>query len=403
MGMFSSRPFTPGNRWAVLGLLCFARLTLGLQFQALAAVAPFLMDDLSLSYSSLGVLIGAFLLPGVVLALPGGLIGARIGDKPVVLTGLGMMVLGALLLANASSFALALAGRLCSGTGNVLLNVQFTKIVSDWFAGKEIATAMALLLTTWPLGLAVSLSSLGAVAAAFSWQVAVNLTAAYACVALALVALLYKSKAAGRSAEPPGEGRIWRITREELWLTVWAGMVWMLYNDGFIVYLSFAPTLLVAGGATVAVAGFVVGLASWISLGSVPLGGWLTDRTGRGNTFIVAGTLLCALAIWLVLAGGPALPWVILLGLAFGAPPGAIMALPAQVLRPSSRGTGLGIFYTTFYVGTAALLPLAGYLQDLTGSAATSLVLAGVLMALAVPSLAIFRLLQRWGADRHIA
>ncbi len=64
------------------------------------------------------------------------------------------------------------------------------------------------------------------------------------------------------------------------------------------------------------------------------------------------------------------------------------------MLRPSSRGTGLGIFYTTFYVGTAGLLPLAGYLQDLTGSAATSLVFAGALMALAVPSLAAFRLLQ---------
>jgi MFS family permease len=392
--MHSSRPFTLGNRWAVLALLCFARLSLGLQFQALAAVAPFLMDELGIGYGRLGVLIGAFLLPGVVLALPGGLIGARIGEKPVVLTGLGMMVLGALLLGNASSFALALAGRLCSGTGNVLLNVQFTKITSDWFAGKEIATAMALLLTTWPLGLAISLSSLGAVAAAYSWQVAVNLTAAYAGAALALVALLYRSTAAGQPAQPPGQGRIWRITREELWLAVWAGMVWMLYNDSFIVFLSFAPTLLVAGGATVAVAGFVVGLSSWISLGSVPLGGWLADRTGRFNTFIVGGALLCALAIWLVLAGGPVLPWVILLGVAFGAPPGAIMALPAQVLRRSSRGTGLGIFYTTFYVGTALLLPIAGYLQELTGSAATSLVFAGALMALAVPSLAAFRLLQ---------
>ena len=192
--------------------------------------------------------------------------------------------------------------------------------------------------------------------------------------------------------------RLWQIGGGELGLIVCAGLVWMLYNDSFIVYLSFAPTLLITGGATVAVAGFVVGLASWISLGSVPLGGYLTDRTGRSNTFILGGVLLCALAIWVLPFGGPALPWVILLGVAFGAPPGAIMALPAQVLRPVSRSTGLGVFYTTFYVGTAALLPLAGYLQDRTGGAATSLMFAGLLMVLCVPALLAFRLLQRRGA-----
>ncbi|MCZ6532893.1 MAG: MFS transporter [SAR324 cluster bacterium] len=395
MGIFP----TLTNRWTVLALLCFARITLGFQFQAPAAVAPMLMDDLGLNYGRLGVLIGIFLLPGVFLALPGGLIGDRLGDKPVVLTGLAMMVLGALLLAHSTSFTMALAGRLCSGTGNVLLNVQFTKITTDWFAGREIATAMALLLTTWPLGLAISLTFLGAAATTMGWQGAITLTAAYALLGLLLVALLYGGTPAGQARplqkQPLQKQRLWQITRGELALAIAAGLVWMLYNDSFIVFLSFAPALLISGGATVAVAGFVVALASWISQGSVPLGGVLTDRTGRFNTFILAGTLVCALAIWWLPLGGPALAGVIVLGVAFGAPPGAIMALPSQVLRPASRGTGLGVFYTTFYVGTAVLLPVAGYLQDRTGSADTSLVFAGLLMLLAAGALLVFRLLQR--------
>ena len=60
------------NRWAVLAILCLARMSMGLHLQVVAAVAPFLIADLGLTYAEIGVLIGIFMLPGVFLALPGG-------------------------------------------------------------------------------------------------------------------------------------------------------------------------------------------------------------------------------------------------------------------------------------------------------------------------------------------
>src|SRR5439155_18257285 len=45
-----------------------------------------------------------------------------------------------------------MAGRLASGAGGVLLTVQLTKMGTDWFAGKEIATAMAIFVNSWPAG-----------------------------------------------------------------------------------------------------------------------------------------------------------------------------------------------------------------------------------------------------------
>jgi hypothetical protein len=47
-----------------------ARTTVGFQFQSVGAVGPFLVTDLGLSYAELGSLMGLYLLPGVVLALP---------------------------------------------------------------------------------------------------------------------------------------------------------------------------------------------------------------------------------------------------------------------------------------------------------------------------------------------
>jgi hypothetical protein len=44
-------------------------------------------------------------------------------------------------MALSDSWTGQIAGRLVAGAGGVLLNVQMTKMVADWFAGREIATA----------------------------------------------------------------------------------------------------------------------------------------------------------------------------------------------------------------------------------------------------------------------
>jgi len=123
------------NRWAVLGLLCFARISMGLHFQSVAAAAPLLMASLGLTYAQLGMLIGLYTVPGIVLSLPGGLLGARFGDRAAVLAGLGLLTLGGALFANSTSFAAAFLARLVVGAGGVILSVQLTKITTDWFVG----------------------------------------------------------------------------------------------------------------------------------------------------------------------------------------------------------------------------------------------------------------------------
>ena len=58
------------NRWAILAVLFAVRLTMGFQFQSVAAVAPLLERELGVSLADIGVLIGLYFTPGVALALP---------------------------------------------------------------------------------------------------------------------------------------------------------------------------------------------------------------------------------------------------------------------------------------------------------------------------------------------
>ena len=153
------------NRWSMLALLFAVRTSMGFQFQGVAALAPLFMHDYQAGIADIGFLIGIYLAPGIVLALPGGAIGRRFGDKSVVLAGLILMFCGALVMTLAPSWGWLVVGRVVAGIGGVLLNVLMSKMVTDWFAGREIATAMAIFVNSWPFGIALGLLAYPLVAA----------------------------------------------------------------------------------------------------------------------------------------------------------------------------------------------------------------------------------------------
>ena len=76
------------NRWGILALLFVVRLAMPVQFQSVGAVAPLLGQDFGMSLADIGFLIGLYFTPGIALALAGGGLGQRFGDKRTVLAGL---------------------------------------------------------------------------------------------------------------------------------------------------------------------------------------------------------------------------------------------------------------------------------------------------------------------------
>jgi predicted MFS family arabinose efflux permease len=72
-------------------------------------------------------LISFYLLPGIVFASLGSLLGRRLGDKNVAILGLTLMVVGGVLFGTSHDYAIFLVGRLVSGVGAVLLNVLFAE------------------------------------------------------------------------------------------------------------------------------------------------------------------------------------------------------------------------------------------------------------------------------------
>ena len=388
---YSTRVMMPGmpDRWLALALIFVARVSMSVQFQSIASVGPLVVDDLRLSYAQLGTLVGLYLLPGVALALPGGVVGRRFGERRTVVWGLAIMVVGGLVTAWSDSFAMAALGRVLGGAGAVLMNMALLKLTADWFADRELATAMAIMLTAWPVGLGAAVASLGALATATSWRTAIVVASATAVVGMAVIALAFR--------DPPVRGAASasaRLSARDIGLAVSSGAAWGVFNVALVVVVAFAPPMLVARGLSLGHAGLVASLAIWVSIVSVPLGGLLSDRVRRPNVLIVAG---CAIGAALVL-GLPVMPsaWLglLLLGFVIGAVPGPLTSLLPRALVPERLAVGLGLSYTVFYLVMASGQPAAGLARDLTSDPAAPIGVAAAAMAATVLGLGGFRLLE---------
>jgi predicted MFS family arabinose efflux permease len=387
------------NRWLILFVLFLARTAMALQFQTVASAGPFLIAALAIDYASIGLLIGLHSLPGVAIAIAGGVIGQRFGAKRVALIGLALMVLGGLIVGFSQSFAMAAIGRTVLGVGAVLFNVLATKMITDWFAGREIATAMGMLVSSWPLGIALGLIAFGPLAAAHGWSAIMHVSTLCVLAGFAVVALAYR--------DPPGMGPPSAaklkldLDRREWTLVCIVGVIWALFNVAYIVLVSFGPELFTRRGFSLTQASFIVSLIGWTLILSIPLSSFVAERFGRPRLVILGAFTLTAVAMAML----PFTDGILFLAafavivLTMGVPPGLIMALPAQALRPERRAGGMGVYYTWYYAAMAILPSGAGLARDLTGSAAAPVLFAAAMMIVCIVALLLFIAAER--VPRH--
>ena len=344
------------NRWGILAVLFAVRATMAFQFQSVAAVAPLLSSEYGVGLADVGVLIGLYFAPGVALALPGGAIGQRFGDKTTVIGALLLMLAGSVAMASAVSWNMQIAGRLVAGAGGVILSVQMTKMLTDWFAGKEIATAMAIFVNSWPAGIAIALLTLPLVGTGYGVAAVHLAVAASAGLGILLIVALYTAPTNAVSA--PAAAAM-GLDRNTALAVMAAGLIWGLFNVGFATVFSFGPSMLVERGWSVTAAGSTISIVLWVAAISVPLGGFIADRSGRPELILVVGCILFAALMIALPRSGAVILTVAALGLISGQPAGPIMSLPARVLRPQTRAIGMGLFFTIFY-GCMMLGPVLG-------------------------------------------
>ena len=379
------------SRWFVLAVLFTARVALGYQFQSAGSVAPFLVRDFGIDYAQVGILVGAFILPGIAISLPSGFLGRRFGDKAVVVSGMLLMVAGGAVATFGWSYPTILVGHTLAGIGGAVLIVLMSKMLTDWFACKELFLGNAIFIVGWPAGIALGQATQSRIAELLSWHAVFASSTALVALALVLIVLFYH--------RPPdlveaATGAREELTGPEIRITCLAGIIWMFLNGAYLVILSFGPLRLIERGMAITEANSLVSLMSWVCIFALPLGGYVATRY-RAPNIVMAGGLIASIVL------GAAIPFVpypflvfVLFGIALGLATPVVGSLAAEVLKEGIRGPGFGVYYLWYFGGMPILLAFAGLLRDWTGSATAPLTFATGMMVSCLGLVALFRFAQ---------
>jgi MFS family permease len=252
-----------------------------------------------------------------------------------------------------------------------------SKMVTDWFSGHEMATAMAIFVNSWPVGIALALVVLPPIATHGGVPAAFFLTSVLIIIGIVAIALLYRP-APGSDAGGGSDGAVLKGTI--FFAVMTAGLIWGLYNASIGMIFSFAPSLLNERGWPVAAASSATSVVLWLAALSVPFGGFLADRTGHHRTVLLGGFV--ALGTMLVVAArtDAVLPVFVGLGLVSGLSAGPIMSLPNRVLAPEARAVGMGVFYTLFYLVLVVAAWVGGLAASRAGTAQVTFDLGAVML-----------------------
>jgi cyanate permease len=109
-----------------------------------------------------------------------------------------------------------------------------------------------------------------------------------------------------------------------------AGLIWGLFNLGLLIFFSFEPAHLAGGGRSFAEAASLASLALWISIGSLPLGGYLVERARCTEMAVLVATAALGVAVFLLRYDPNAALLCSFIGVAIGFPAGALIALPGS-------------------------------------------------------------------------
>ena len=349
--------------------VCMLVFAFALQF--LPPILPAVIAHFQLSHTQAGLLMSLFTLPSIFLAILAGFLSDRWGTYRVGLVSLSLVIFGTLTFSLSPTFLVAGIGRIIAGAGAVTLTIVAAKILSLWFLGREVGSAMGIYNTAMPIGSIICFSTFGELAVKTNWRMPVYITVVVCLMGL-LVFLLFHRTAPDRI--PPDVSNNQKgqtLFSNLLYLTslVWmAALSWLLFNAAVISFSTFAPDFFVSKGETIQFAGFLTSLLMWGSLILSPLIGRLIDKFNNNGLFIGAGGLLLAASLILVFKSPSHFLSMACMAVAVALVPTPVFSYMSKNLPPKDMGLGFGILGMVSGIGMFFGPYLSGLIRDKTGS-----------------------------------
>jgi MFS transporter, DHA1 family, multidrug resistance protein len=350
-------PGVPGGAFAHAPVLIACVLTFShyLGTYMRLPLVPIFARDLGASTVQVGMINAGFMLSATLLSLPLGLVSDRLGRRRLVLAGMAVSGLTALLLLLVRTPAQVGAVYLFSGIGLACFSPAMMSYVGDVSPAPFLGRAYGWLTSALYLGMAAG-PGLGGAVAAYGFEAAFILSALVAAAAIAgLAPRMPAPPPAATPASPDFLRDVREIGGNRAVLACWTVTFFVTYAWGAL--FAFFPLHAGDSGISIMHTGLIFTTqAAANALFRIPIG-HLSDRTGRRDLYIVAGSLLFAVFVMLVGRFERPLPLYLLfaaVGAATAATFTAVGAVISEAVPTRIRGLAMGGYNTCIYGGFAA-------------------------------------------------
>jgi ACS family hexuronate transporter-like MFS transporter len=357
------------------GYVLTVAFSLSLQF--LPPVIPVMKSSLGMTAGQAGTLMSSLALFGIVVSPLVGYLVDRWGGRIVGLLGLASLILAECWFALSTTYASLLGARLAMGVGSATLSILGAQIISENFAGtRYLGAAMGTMNTAVPMGILISQLGFSRLAAARGWQAPVWVCFAFTTVTAVLYLLFYRDPARTEGTHVSLIAGLRHLSPE-----VWKlGLVWMFWNAGAMVLLTFGNDLLVGRGMSPQAAGMMASVLMVFPVGASAIMGHVLDRRRwQGAGAVVGCVLFAGFVILLGTLKGGVVPLFLGVSFTFALAPAGVFALAPYLMRSTESGLGYGVLAGMLNVGVLFGPAIGGVVRDATGNYLASFIMAGVL------------------------
>lgn len=370
----------PDNPWLRrLPILILSHVVGTLNVVSVMAMAPVISGEFELTAALFGTFVSAYYGAQASGSLPAGGITDRFGIGRALVLAHALMIVGALIIALAPGYAVAIVAMAFMGLGYSMTNPSTARGVFEWFPAERRGLAMGLKQVGVPLG-GVLAAGNGALAAVVHWQ---SLMFGVA-VLIALNGLLCLSLFRFDRPLAPDERRnplanIGEVARD--WnfnvYTVLSGML----NAGQTNFFGFLTLFLTeAARASQPMAGFAMGLAQTTSALARVGWGMISDRAFGGRRARLkawicgAATVLLAMMALVAAVDGEGALWLGLaltagLGITIASFAPVAQAISVEVVEPRLAGSAVGYSMVGVHIGGFLGPVIFGAAMDAAGGA----------------------------------
>lgn len=357
----------------VVGLISLAHGSSHFFHLILPPMFPWLKAEFGFNYAELGLLMTIFFVVSCIVQAASGFLVDRIGARPVLFVGVGLLALAALTYSQSNGYWMLVMGAVIAGCGNGIFHPVDYTLINHKISPPNLPYAYSIHGVTGYIGWAAAPAFMVAVASVADWRIAFLSAAVVEALILLILWLgrerlidnVQERKAKSHeshAAAHPGEGSSSTFAFLKL-PAVWLCWIFFFFSMAATTGLqSFAPSaLLKIYELPVSAGNYFLTLMSLGGAGGMLLGGYLAKRFSNPERIItwcfamniVMGLLL---ATGLVPFEAIVIPFVVIgAGLGIAAPSRDLMVRSATPSGASGRV--YGIVYSGIDLG-AALSPL---------------------------------------------